>query len=190
MMYFSLGINVLILSCLERPINTGLGIDIFMKNRLEYFNATSVVDYESIQSIVDELPDNIYFFGHRLEDDIYLKTLREDYDLTFYQQYKDSVVGRTNKEQFIVVVDFLKNNFIAGYIIWFNSIVDFTPFEFGELFFKSRYASLLASIYRARHSSTFSYDIDVPNEIKGKIKGMVFTDSGESDFMLLKPYCP
>ena len=161
-----------------------------MNKKLEFFNSTTVNDYESMLSIIDELPSNIYFFGHRLEDDICLKTLTECYDFTFSQQYKDSVVGKVNKEKFNTIVDFLKDNFISGYIVWLDSIVDYTSSEFGKMFFESKYTGLLASIYRASHSSILSYDIDTPNELRGKIKGMVFTDSGESGFLLLKPYRP
>ncbi len=161
-----------------------------MGKELEYFNATTVADHKALQSIIDEFPSNIYFFGHRLEDDICIEVLTECYDFTFSQQYKDSVVGKVSRERFNTIVDFLKDNFISGYIIWFDNIVDYTFFEFGELFFKSKYTGLLASIYQAKHSSISSYDIDVSKELRGKIRGMVFTESGESGFMLLRPYRP
>lgn len=159
-----------------------------MNNRLEYFSATIVNDYESMQSIIDELPNNIYFVGHRLEDDLCIETLTECFDFTISEQYKDCFVGKVSRDKFEAIANFLKDSFISGYLLWFISNVDYSLFDFGELFIGSKKLGLLTSIYRAKHSSILSYDIDVPNDLRGKIKGMVFTDSGESGFMLLRPY--
>lgn len=145
-----------------------------------------VCDYKPICTNLEKAASaNIFFVGHRFEDDVSAKTLLDGCSFEFSQQYKDCVVGKVVSGKFESVIQFLKDNFISGYIIWFANDVDFSISDFGKFFLQNKKTCLLTKIYKANRVAE-SYVIDVPEELREKIMGMVFTESGENIFTLIQ----
>ncbi|HPE61927.1 MAG TPA: hypothetical protein PLB10_16460 [Thiolinea sp.] len=144
----------------------------------------SVSDFYEPDEIFSQLPENIYYVGHRFEDaekteDILLELgeLNPVCDGEF-------VFGKTNKIHLGFLIKFLSAKFISGYIVWFDSGTNISTNDFGCYFFKNRKKCFLTAIYKSTVANGVR-SIKLPPPFEKNVLGLIMTDSGEQSFTVL-----